>query len=407
MSDQIITCPKCGTQIPLSDALTEKIRHQLKDEVGKELKEREGQLEAKAKLLEESQKNIDTEVLKKLELEKVKMWEIAQKKAIEKFDVELKDLKKANEEKDGQLVEMREKELDLRKEKREIEEEKKNMKLEIERKLDEERKKISEEARKDASEEMRLKMAEKDKQMEQLRRSLEDAKRKSEQGSMQIQGDVQEDDLKIMLQNAFPMDSIEDVPTGIKGADLIQTVNSSFGQKVGVILWESKNTKAWSADWIKKLKGDQALVKADVCILVSQTLPDDVKDFKFQGGVWICSYKSVMSLVSAIRLHITQLNQVKQSLVGKDEKMELLYKYLSGTEFKNRIENIVSAFTGMQSDLETEKRSMERIWKKREKEIERVIMSTSGMYGDLQGIVGASLPTIKSLELPSGEDEED
>lgn len=403
MSDQIISCPKCGTQIPLSDALTEKIRHQLKDEVGKELKEREGELEARAKLLEESQKNIDIEISKKLESEKIKMWEIAQEKAIEKFDIELKDLKKANEEKTVQLVEMREKELDLRKEKREIEEEKKKMKLEIERKLDEERKKISEEARKDASEEMRLKMAEKDKQMDQLRRSLEDAKRKSEQGSMQIQGDVQEDDLKIMLQNAFPMDSIEDVPTGIKGADLIQTVNSSFGQKAGMILWESKNTKAWSADWIKKLKGDQALVKADVCILVSQTLPDDVKDFKFQGGVWICSYKSVMSLVSAIRIHITQINQVKQSLVGKDEKMELLYKYLSGTEFKNRIENIVQAFTGMQSDLETEKRSMERIWKKREKEIERVIMSTSGMYGDLQGIVGASLPTIKSLELPSGE----
>ena len=404
MSDQTITCPECGSEIPLSDALTEKMRHQLEGELGKKFKEKEKELEEKAKLLEENQKNMDAQVAKKLEAEKVKMWEKAQKKATEKLDVELKDLKKANEEKNEQLDKMREEQLELRKEKRAIEEEKKNMKLEIEKKLDEERKTIAEQAKKDASEEMRLKMAEKDKQMEQLRKSLADAKRKSEQGSMQIQGDVQEDDLKMMLQNNFSMDVIEDVPTGIKGADLVQTVNTSFGHKAGIILWESKNTKAWSDDWIKKLKGDQALVKADVCVLVSQTLPDGVKDFKFQGGVWVCSYQSALSLVTALRLHLTQLSQVKQSLVGKDEKMELLYNYLSGSEFKNRIENIVSAFTSMQTDLDTEKRSMERIWKKRGKEIERVIMSTSGMYGDLQGIVGASLPAIKSLELPSGEE---
>ncbi|PIR55431.1 DUF2130 domain-containing protein [Candidatus Peregrinibacteria bacterium CG10_big_fil_rev_8_21_14_0_10_36_19] len=399
MTDQTITCPKCATSITLNDALTEKIQNQLKSEMEKEISERE-------KLISEKEKNLDAQVAKKLESEKLKMWEVAQKKAEEKLDIELKDLKKTNEEKNAQLEKMREEQLELRKEKREIEEEKKNMKLEIERKLDEERKRISEEAKKDASEEMRLKMAEKDKQMEQLRRSLEDAKRKSEQGSMQIQGDVQEDDLKIMLQNAFPMDTISDVPTGVKGADLVQTVNSSFGQKAGVILWESKNTKAWSADWIKKLKDDQAIAKADVCLLVSQTLPDDVKDFKFEGGVWICSYQSALSLVTVLRLHITQISQVKQSLVGKDEKMELLYNYLSGSEFKNRIENIVSAFTSMQIDLDTERRSMERIWKKRSKEIERVVMSTSGMYGDLQGIVGASLPTIKSLELPGADYDE-
>lgn len=388
MADQTITCPKCGTEIPLSAALTEKMRHQLEGEIGKEFKEKEKQL------------------AQKLEAEKGKMWEEAQKKATEKNDVELKDLKKANEEKNEQLNKMREEQLELRKEKRAIEEEKKNMKLEIEKKLDEERKTIAEQAKKDASEEMHLKMAEKDKQLEQMKKSVEDLKRKSEQGSMQIQGDVQEDDLKVLLRNNFLMDVIEDVPTGIKGADLVQVVNTSFGNQAGIILWESKNTKAWSDEWIKKLKGDQALAKADVCILVSQSLPDGIKDFKFQGGVWICCYKSVLSLVTVLRLHLTQLSQVKQSLVGKDEKMELLYHYLSGSEFKNKIENIVSAFTSMQSDLDTEKRSMERSWKKRGKEIERVIMSTSGMYGDLQGIVGASLPSIKALELPSVEDDD-
>jgi len=406
MTDPIITCPNCGTEIPLSEALTKKLKNQLEGEIGKEFKEKEKQLEEKAKSLEESQKKVDEQVAKKLETEKVKMWEEAQKKAKEKIELKFKDLEKANEEKDKQLDKMREDQLELMKEKRQIEEEKKNMKLEIEKRLNEDRKTIEEQAKKDAAEEMKLKMAEKDKQLEQMKKSVEDLKRKSEQGSMQIQGDVQEDELKMMLQTNFTIDLIEDVPTGIKGADLVQTVNNSFGQKAGIILWESKNTKAWSDEWIKKLKGDQILAKADVCILVSHTLPDGIKDFKFQGGVWICSYQAALSLATVLRLHLTQLSQVKQSLVGKDEKMELLYNYLAGSEFRNRIENIVSAFTSMQTDLDTEKRSMERLWKKRGKEIERVIMSTSGMYGDLQGIVGASLPDLKSLELPGGEDEE-
>jgi len=422
MSDQIISCPKCDAEIPLNDALSDKIRHQIEKEFAEDVKKKESEFAEKVKkqeekflkeskkkeedlnkkinLLEEGRKNIDLEVAKKMEDEKRKMWKIAQEKAGEKLELEMKSLKDANKEKEIQLDKMREHELALRKEKREMEEEKRNMKIEIERKLDVEREKIAEEARKNASEEMRLKMLEKDKQMEQLRKSLDDAKRKSEQGSMQIQGDVQENDLKNMLSFAFPMDLIEDVPTGVKGADLIQTVNSTFGQKAGIILWESKNTKAWSKDWIPKLKDDQSLVKADVCVLISQTLPDSVKDFKFEGGVWICSYNSAMSLINILRLHLIQVNKVKQSLLGKDEKMELLYSYLSGNEFQNRMENIVSAFTVMQSDLETEKRSMNRIWSKREKEINRVIMSTSGMYGDLQGIIGAAaLPSVDSLDV--------
>ncbi len=380
MTKQTITCPKCNHVIQLDEALSTDIKNQLETQFSQDFK-------------------------KKLDAEKIKMWEIAQKKATEKINTELKDMQEVNIEKDKQIQEMREHELEIRKEKRELEEEKKNLKLEVERKLDQERDKISQQAKKEATEETRLKMAEKDKQMDQLRKSLEDAKRKSEQGSMQIQGDVQEDDLKIILLNAYPSDAVEDVPAGVRGADLVQTVKTPFGQKAGVILWESKNTKAWSENWIKKLKGDQALVKADICILVSQSLPDGVKDFKYQNSVWVCSYQSVMSLVSVIRIQLIQINQIKQSLVGKDEKMEVLYNYLSGNEFRNRVENIVTAFTSMQSDLETEKRSMQRIWQKRQKEIERVITSTSGMYGDLQGIVGASLPTIKSLELPSGNKE--
>lgn len=404
MPDQIIACPQCATQIPLTDALTEKLRSQLKNELSAEVEKKEKELAEKTQILEEEKKKLNEEVNKKIEAEKLKLWEIAQQKASEKVELELKDLKKTQEEKDRKIREMSEKELELRKTMRSLEEKEKELELNLQRKLDEERKLIASEAEKKAIEENRLKIAEKDKQLDQLRRALEEAKRKSEQGSMQIQGDVQEEDLKHLLQSSFPIDHISDVATGIKGADLIQKVNNSFGNQTGIILWESKNTKTWSDEWLKKLKGDQSIVKADVCILVSQALPDEVKDFKFLNGIWVCSYSAALSLATILRLHLIQIGQIKKSLVGKDEKMEILYNYLAGSEFKNRIENIVSAFSSMQSDLESEKRSMERIWKKRGKELERVIMSTSGMYGDLQGIIGASLPTIKSLELPAVDD---
>lgn len=407
MSEQIISCPECSAEIPLNTVLTEKIQAELRKEMNAELQEKKAELAKKeadfAKQEEDLQKTIEARIAK----EREEIAKQAKDEAAKTLDLQLKDLQKANEEKDQELKNMKEAELELRKQKREVEAREKNMQLELERKLDTEREKIALDAKKAAAEESRLKIAEKDKQMEQLKKALEDAKRKSEQGSMQIQGDVQEDDLKIQLQNLFPVDTVEDVPTGIKGADLVQRVRTELGREAGMILWESKNTKAWSAGWIKKLKDDQALVKADVCILVSQSLPDGIEDFGYVDGVWVCKYTSAASLAAVLRANILQLSQVKQSLVGKDQKMELLYNYLSGSEFRNRIENIVSAFTGMQSDLETEKRSMQRIWKKREKEIERVVMNTSGMYGDLQGLIGASLQTINALELPAGDEEDE
>ncbi|MCX6807855.1 MAG: DUF2130 domain-containing protein [Patescibacteria group bacterium] len=405
MADQTITCPKCGEQIPLNDALTGKIREQLKGEIEKRVLEREKQLATKEKALAESQKNIDEQVRKKLDTEKAKIMAEAKEEAGKKLELEMQNLKKSDEEKEKQLEEMRKQAIAFMDKARELETKDKNRELEFAQKMDEERGKIAEQAKKETLEEVNLKAAEKDKQMEQMRKTIEDLKRKSEQGSTQIQGDAQEAALKEILQGMFPIDSIEDVPTGVNGADLIQAVNNSLGQKTGVILWESKNTQKWDNKWIAKLKGDQALVKADVCILVSQSMPEGLENFGLKDGVWVCSYKFALALAGVLRLNLIQIGQIKQSLVGKDQKMELLYNYLSGSEFYNRIENIVSAFTSMKVDLETERRSMQRIWNKRAKEIDRVVDNTSCMYGDLQGIIGALLPTIQALALPSGEDE--
>jgi hypothetical protein len=316
---------------------------------------------------------------------------------------ELQEELKRNSKK---LEESEKNELELRKKARFLEEKEKNIELEMARKMDKERKEIVNQTKKQEEEQYRLKVQEKDKQMEILNKTISELKRKSEQGSQQIQGEVQEDDLKNLLSTTFVSDEISDVPTGAKGADLLQIVNGKMGANSGKIIWESKNTKAFSDSWISKLKNDQGLVSADIAILITRVLPEDISSFGLKKGVWIVGYKHVIPLVSILRLHLIEIGKTRQSLVGRDEKMDMLYDYLSGPQFKNRIENIVMAFVSMKADLDTERRSLNRIWNKREKEIEKVIMSTSNMYGDLQGIIGTSLPHIDNLSLPEGEEDE-
>lgn len=401
-----ITCPQCSAQIPLSEALTGDIRQHLAAEMQKEFSQKEEVFREKEKAFELREKKTQEEYERKLHAEKIQLWTKAQKAAGEKLQTEMTDLRKENEERKKRIAEMQNQELELRAQKRQLEEKERSMALEMERKIDEERKKIREDASRNAEEEMKRKIMEKDTQMDQLRKTIEELRRKSEQGSMQVQGDAREISLKNALEHAFPSDIIADVPTGIRGGDIVQTVQNNFGQNSGIILWESKNTKAWSNDWIKKLKDDRVLVKADICILVSAVLPEGIDSFGLVDGIWVCGFSAALPLVSALRFHLSEISKVQKSLVGKGQKMEYLYQYLSGNEFKTRIENIVSAFSGMKMDLESEKRAMERLWKKREKEIERVILNTSGMYGDLQGILGASLATVAALELPGSEDED-
>lgn len=399
MQDSPITCPECHHKFSLSG------------ELKKEL-EAENEKRLKSQILDLQKKQEVALMAKEKELEskKQEMWAIAQQKAEEKIGKEsalkVKDLEEQNKENKQKLEEAGKKELEFLKKEREFETKQKNLDIELQRKLNEQSVQIEEKAKKEAEEANRMKVKEYQKQNEMMQKQIEDLKRKAEQGSMQIQGEVQENDLRSLLQQSFPSDVIADVPTGIRGADLVQTVRNNFAQKSGIILWESKNTKAWSADWLKKLKDDQAEIQADLCILVSRTLPDDVTDFAYRDGVWVVGYEYALSLVSTLRFHLIEINKVKMSIEGRDEKMEVLYNYLSGPQFKNRVENIVSAFNGMKTDLDSEKRAMQRIWNKREKEIERVVVNTTGFYGDLQGIIGNSLVTIDQLELPEADDED-
>jgi len=406
MEQGMIACPNCGQEFEISDALTGRIREHLKAELLKDVSRREAKLKEKTAALKvqeeqisKSREAIDEEIEAKLTARLADAEKKAARKLKEQYADQLKDLQGAIEEKDEAIKTFRDQELALRKEQRKLKEAAESLELEVARKLDQEREKIRGEAGKKAAEEHRLKDLEKDKVINDLKTSLEDMKRKAEQGSMETQGEVLEQDFEAQLKSLFVHDLIQPVPKGIRGADLVQTVRTPMGAESGILLWETKNTKAWSTAWIPKLKDDMIEVRASIAILVSVVLPDGINRFGQVDGVWVSDPRSAIPLAAALRQQLMAVSRERTASIGKSEKMEAIYQYLAGVEFKQKIEGIVEAFTSMQDQLNRERRAMERHWKQREKEIERVVKNTVGLYGDMQGIIGGQIPAIPALEL--------
>jgi len=401
-----ISCPNCGHEFEISDVLTGQIREHMKTELQQEVLGRETALQKKMDALKvdkdalaKQRDELDEEVEKQL-AQKLSAAEAKAAKKIEgKYSDQLKELLGNLAEQDESLRTFKQQEVAFRKKQRELEQAKEDAELNIQRQLDEERESIRTEVETKASEQHRLKDLEKEKVINDLRSNLADMTRKAEQGSMETQGEVLELDFEQQLRSFFPYDEIAPVPKGIRGADLIQTVKTPFGQECGVLLWETKNTKAWSGQWIPKLKDDMIETRAAIAILVSVSLPDGVARFGQVDGVWVSDPLSAIPLAAALRQQLVALDRERQASVGKNEKMELLYQYLAGTEFKQKIEGIVEAFTSMQEQINRERRAMEKQWKEREKQIERVIKNTVGLYGDMQGIIGGQIPIIPALEL--------
>lgn len=439
MNTLFITCPKCGTNIELTEAFTHQVEEKLREEYEKklanekaklegrlkkeaeeklslELKDLKTQLEEKDKRLqvadkneldwrkrqreiEDREKNLNLEVQRKLDEEKEKI----KKEAQDKVSLDLKDLKSQLAEKDKRLKQAEDNELELRKRQKALEDREKSFELERQRTLDQERKKIWEDASKKLLEEHQLKDADKDKQMEDMRRQIEELKRKADQGSQQAQGEVLEIELENLLFANFRTDEIKPVPKGIKGADVTQRVITQHGNYCGTILWESKRTKTWSNDWIQKLKDDRREVKADLAAIVSTALPKEFKHISNIDGIWVTDFNGAIGLAMVLRYSLIEVARTKASQVGKTEKMEAVYSYLSGQEFRQRIEGIAEAIITMKSDLDSEKRAMEKIWAKREQQILRAVKNTVSLHGDLQGIIGGALLPIPRLQLPSGD----
>ena len=375
MTKETIKCPDCGSVIELSEAISHDIEVRLKQQYENEIGKTKKAIEEKAK-----------------------------KEVQESLNIKISDLSEQLEEKSKNLKEAQRQELELRKRQREFEEKEEKLELELSRKIDAERQKIIQKTSKEFEETHRLKDAEKDKQLDDMKKQIDELKRKAEQGSQQMQGEVLELELEESLKEEFPFDNIEPVAKGIKGGDIIQTVKTQSGRICGKILWETKRTKNWSDSWIQKLKDDQRDAKADLAILASETLPKGFHHFRLISGVWVTDILSAVSLALALRVVLIQVARERETQVGKKEKMEIAYNYLTGQEFRNRVEAIVESFTAMKADLEAERRAMLKIWAKREKQIERVISNAAGMHGDLQEIAGTSLPTIKMLELPNDDE---
>lgn len=396
MSDQTVKCPKCGNEFPITEAFTQQIVDRLRSDFDEAARKRQREYE-------QALNRKDQELQTALAAERKRVEAQARAQAHDVVATELQDLREQVTERSQQVQAARQKELDLLKRQRELEEQQKNLELETARKVDAECKAIWEQAAAKSTEESQLKMREKELQLEQMRAQIDELKKKAEQGPQQRQGEVLELVLEDALRASFRLDEIEPVKKGQKGGDILQHVNGAIGGSAGTILWELKRTKTWTAGWIPKLKDDQRDAKAEIAVIVTEVLPADVKAIGNVDGVWVSDFASAMGLATSLRANLIALSDVRSALVGQQGKMELLYGYLSGPQFKHRVEGIVESFRAMKADLDAEKRAMEKHWAKREKQIEIVVKNTAGMYGDFQGIIGNALPVVQTLELPAGE----
>jgi hypothetical protein len=375
MAEQSISCPSCGKKIPLTRALRTEIEASVREEYNRQLEE---------------------------EVERARKQ--AARDAEKKASQALAALKDELQTQGKELEQARQLELVMRKRERELERKQQDLELTVARKLDDERKRIVADTQNRDAEQHRLKDAEKERQLADMRRQIEDLKRKAEQGSQQLQGEAGEGELETTLRTTFPCDEITPVAQGVRGADLHQIVVDARGSRFGAILWECKNARNWSESWIAKLKDDQRALHADAAVLVTASLPKGCSRFTVIDGVLVTDFTCAAPLAAIVRANLLQLAQTRSAAVNKGEKLELLYRYLSGIEFRQRVEAIVEAFERMREDLDQERRAAERQWAKRSKQIEAVTFNISGMYGDLQGLV-PSLPSIGRLELPSVEAE--
>ena len=392
-----IKCPKCGEKIPVTEVIYHQIAEQARTEFETEAAQQQALLSEKARMLQLREVELDNLVEERVRANQSRIEQEAVNKARETLATEIEDLRAQSREKAELLAASQRVELELRKKGREFEERERALSVEVQRKLDEGRALIEEQVASRLQEQYHLRDAEKDKKLRDAVVANDLLRRKLEQGSQQTQGEVLEIELEGLIRNAFPLDRVDPVPKGVTGADVVQRVVNRNGHECGTILWELKRTKAWSEAWVQKLKDDQRSMKADLAMLVSEALPKDCNHFAQVNGVWVASPQCAISLAAALRTQLVEVAVAKLAAVGKNEKMEFIYQYLSGPEFKQRIESIMDAFNDMQTDLQEERRITERRWAKREKQLQRVIFGTAGMYGDFQGLIGSSLQSIPAL----------
>ena len=417
MTEPTITCPNCKTEIKLTESLAapliESTRKQFEQRLAQkdsEIIQREQAIRDKEKQLTEDKRKLEdqiaSQVAEQLKMERVRVIAEESRKAklanaaeLESKARELSDLQEVLKVREEKLAQAQLAQAELIKKQRELDDAKRELELTVAKRVQEGLIEARTLAKKEAEEEQKFKVMEKEQTIAAMQKQIEDLKRRAEQGSQQLQGEVQELELENLLRMKFPYDAIDPVPKGEYGGDVLHRVVGTGGQPCGVILWEFKRTKNWSDAWLVKLRDDQRTAKAEIAIIVSHSLPKGVETFELIEGVWVTHPRATLPVAMILRQSLLEVALARQSSEGQQTKTEMVYQYLTGPRFRQRVEAIVEAFSTMQQDLERERKAIMKQWAKREEQIERVMTATVGMYGDLQGIAGRSLQEVEGLEL--------
>jgi hypothetical protein len=412
MAEPTIICPQCKTEIKLTESLAAPLLADVKRQFEQRLAQkdadmakREQSLNERAESIEKAKANLDQQIAAKLQQERVRIAAEEQQKAkmvlgndLNQKAKEISTLQEVLKQRDAKLAEAQQAQAELIGKQRELDDAKRELELTIAKRVQADLTSEREKAKKEAEEELKFKVMEKDQTIIAMQKQIEDLKRRAEQGSQQLQGEVQELELETLLAAKFPRDTIQPVPKGEFGGDVLQRVVGPTNQLCGTILWESKRTKNWSDGWLPKLREDQRAAKAEIAVIISQALPKEVDTFGFVDGVWVADPKVALPVALSLRQSLIEVAAARQASEGQQTKMEMVYGYLTGPRFRQRVQAIVEAFSSMKEDLDREKKAITRQWAKREEQIDRVMQATVGMYGDLQGIAGRTLQEIEGLE---------
>jgi hypothetical protein len=412
MAEPTLVCPQCKIEIKLTESLAAPLLESVRRDYEQRLSQKDADISKREKLLneraesvEKAKQNLDQQVEQKLQLERARIGAEEAKKAklalgndLDQKIKEINVLQDILKQRDAKLAEAQKAQAELIRKQRELDDAKRELDLTIEKKVQADLGVEREKAKKEAEEELKLKVMEKDQTITAMQKQIEDLKRRAEQGSQQLQGEVQEMELESLLSGKFPRDTIRPVPKGEFGGDVLHRVLGPLNQSCGTILWECKRTKNWSDGWLAKLREDQRAAKAEIAVIISQALPKEVETFGFVDGVWVADPKVALPLAISLRQTLIEVASVRQASEGQQTKMEMVYQYLTGPRFRQRVQAIVEAFSSMREDLDREKKAIIRQWAKREEQIDRVMQATVGMYGDLQGIAGKTLQEIEGIE---------
>lgn len=391
----LIKCPQCAHEFQPDEAVRAEVESRLRSQMKDWQKKKEDEFRVQ---LQEKEDEIHKFVAEERKKFATQVEEQVKKKLESDYETQMKFLQQQNADNEAKLVEARRKELDFLKKEQEILNREKELELEMQKRLNEEATRLTQDIRKQEEERNQMRFKEYEKQLEDQKKLVEEMRRKAEQRSMQLQGEVQELALEELLRGTFVFDDISEVGKGVRGADCIQTVRNNLGQECGKIIYESKRTKDFSADWIDKLKADMRGQGAEIAVLVTQAMPKDMDCFGEMNGVWVCSFSEVKAVAQLLRDTVIRVYGVAKSQENKGDKMTLLYNYLTGSEFTEQWKAIREGFMSMKISIQKERDAMERIWKAREKQLEKILLSSAHIRGSIDGIAGMDSIDMNLLE---------